>query len=77
VVGGVYQANSFAEALQCARTVYRDTVIAEPVEEYTFSMNGPLGCRTVQVSGKDEDDARSCAQAQCINCGAPVSGSCP
>jgi hypothetical protein len=77
VIGAAYQANSIAEAVQCARTVYGDTVIAEPVEEYTFSMDGPLGCRTVQVYGKDEDDASSCAQAQCITCGEPVPGTCP
>ena len=77
VLATAYQANSFAEALQCARSAYGDRVIGEGVEEYTFSMNGPLGCRTVQVYGKDEDDASSCAQAQCINCSEPTPGSCP
>jgi len=77
VIGAAYQANSYAEALQCARSVYGDTVITEAVEEYTFSMNGPLGCRTVHVYGKDEEDASSCAQAQCINCDEPVPGTCP
>jgi len=76
-IGGTYQANSFAEAVQCARTVYGDTAIAENVEEYTFSMNGPLGCRTVQVYGKDETDASSCAHSLCINCDEPMPGSCP
>jgi hypothetical protein len=36
-----------------------------------------LGCRTVDVYAKDEDDASACAQAQCINCGEPVPGECP
>lgn len=77
VVGVTYQANSFAEAEQCARSAYGDSVISESVEEYTFSMDGPLGCRTVNVYAKDENDASSCAQAQCINCGEPVPGTCP
>lgn len=77
VIGTAHQANSFNEAVQCARTVYGDTVITENVEQYTFSMDGPLGCRSVQVYGKDEEDASSCAQYQCVNCSEPVTGTCP
>ena len=77
IVGAAYVANSYTEAAQCAQTVYGSAVISGNVQEYTFSMNGPLGCRTVQVYGKDRDDAQSCAQAQCINCGEPVLGACP
>jgi hypothetical protein len=76
-IGAAYQANSFDEAVQCARTVYGDTVITDNVEQYTYSMDGPLGCRTVQVYAKDEEDASSCAQAQCINCDEPMPGTCP
>jgi hypothetical protein len=77
VVGGAVQANSWAEALQCGTAVFGEAVISEPVEPYTYSMNGPLGCRTVDVYAKDEDDASACAQAQCINCSEPVPGVCP
>lgn len=77
VVGTAYQANSSAEAIQCARALFGSAVVVEPVEEYTLSMNGPLGCRTVQVWAKDQPDASSCAQAQCINCSSPSPGNCP
>jgi hypothetical protein len=76
-IGGAYPANSFAEAVQCARRVFGGAVIEEPVEEYTFAVVGPLGCRTLYVHGKDEDDASACARAQCINCGEPTPGACP
>jgi hypothetical protein len=78
-VGAAYQANSPAEAIECAKTVYGTLVIEEPVEQYTMSMDGPgLGCRTVQVWAKDEDDAGSCAQSLCLNCDEPVPGAtCP
>jgi hypothetical protein len=72
-----YQANSRPEALQCGRAVFGDAVIEEEVEEYEFAMDGPLGCRTVQVFAKDQEDGNSCAQSQCTNCNEPVPGKCP
>lgn len=77
VIGAAYQANTFEEAVQCARTVYGSTVITDPVEEYTMSMEGPFGCNTWHVFATDEDEASSCVQSHCTNCGEPVSGTCP
>ena len=75
--GVQYQANSTGEAAKCAAAVYGSLVIEEPVEQYEFSMDGPLGCRTVHVYAKDEDDGGLCAYAQCHNCSEPRRGSCP
>ena len=79
-VGAAYQANSLAEAQQCARVIYGDAVIVEPVEQYVMSMSNDglgLDCRTVYVWAKDQEDAGSCAQTLCINCNEPFAGTCP
>jgi len=72
-----YQANSANEAVQCGRNNFGDAVITEPVHEMIYSMNGPLGCRTVTVYAKDTEDGSACAQSTCVNCNEPFEGVCP
>lgn len=75
--GVQYQANSYDEAAQCARSPHGGAVITDAVEEYTLSMAGPLGCTTTQVFAKDEEDAKTCVWYQCTNCSEPTPGTCP
>jgi hypothetical protein len=79
-VGGAYPANSFAEAVQGAPSLFGGAVIEAPVEPYTFPWLVPWvvvrGQFFMSPDSKDADDASACAQVQCINCGEPTSGSC-
>jgi hypothetical protein len=71
-------ANSPAEALGCAHNSFSN-VIADVVQEFRVKATSPAsGCNGYTIVAKDDEDAKSCAQALCgIDCGEAELGECP
>jgi hypothetical protein len=64
VVTTTYLASSPEEALECARGQHGEAVIDGPLEQVTVSIDCPHGgCSNATFYGRDEDAAKSCAEA--------------
>ena len=70
-----YKANSAQEAYSCAQRDWGTRVVTDTIDYYKFALTSAFGCTTVTVSATDENEAHTCAQAQCINC-AVTPGDC-
>jgi hypothetical protein len=71
-----YNANSYAEALLCARRDFGDDVATDPLGEYDFALYG-IVCSNVTVTAENESDAQSCAWSLCVDSPEPQPRKCP
>jgi hypothetical protein len=70
-------ANSLEDALECARNIHGEDVIGPTVGSSMFAVTCPtIGCTQMYRSGRDQDGARDCIEAEFPTCDVE-DGPCP